>query len=275
MKTYYITYPHGKYKAITLSYDDGKVQDRRLIDILNRYGLKGTFHLNGGLFPTEDEVETPDSRIKKSEVASLYQGHEVACHTYTHPTIARCPIDKVADEVIMDRQVLEELVDYPVCGFSYPNGSYNQAIQQLLPLLGIEYARPVGSTKNFSIPENWYEWQPTCHHNNGLIALAEAFTQLHKSQYLYLMYVWGHCYEFDHDENWELMEEFAAHVSKDESIWFVTNIEYKRYMEASKRLVFTNKGDKVYNPNAQTVWIRINQYVFAVKPGMNDLSKNQ
>ena len=39
----------GKNKAITFSYDDGVTQDRRLIEILNRYGLKATFNINSGL----------------------------------------------------------------------------------------------------------------------------------------------------------------------------------------------------------------------------------
>ena len=44
----YTCFPGGKAKALTMSYDDGKVQDRRLIDIFNKYGIKGTFNLNYG-----------------------------------------------------------------------------------------------------------------------------------------------------------------------------------------------------------------------------------
>ena len=33
----YICFPGGKFKVLTMSYDDGKVQDRRLIDIFNKY----------------------------------------------------------------------------------------------------------------------------------------------------------------------------------------------------------------------------------------------
>lgn len=28
-------------------------------------------------------------------MARAVQGHKVACHTYTHPTVARCPIGQV------------------------------------------------------------------------------------------------------------------------------------------------------------------------------------
>ena len=50
MNRIYCCFPGGKHKALTLSYDDGRTQDRRLVDIFNRNGIKGTFHLNSGLF---------------------------------------------------------------------------------------------------------------------------------------------------------------------------------------------------------------------------------
>lgn len=44
-----IMFPDGKKKALTLSYDDGVEQDRRLVEILNRYGIKATFNINSGV----------------------------------------------------------------------------------------------------------------------------------------------------------------------------------------------------------------------------------
>ena len=37
---------NGKMKAVTFSYDDGVTQDKRLISLFNKYGLKCTFNLN-------------------------------------------------------------------------------------------------------------------------------------------------------------------------------------------------------------------------------------
>lgn len=39
----------GKMKAVTFSYYDGVTQDIRLIEMLDRYGLKATFNLNSEL----------------------------------------------------------------------------------------------------------------------------------------------------------------------------------------------------------------------------------
>ena len=49
-------FPEGRHKALTMSYDDGRFADRRLVDTFNRYGLKGTFHINSGLLGTHDKV---------------------------------------------------------------------------------------------------------------------------------------------------------------------------------------------------------------------------
>ena len=58
----------GKTKVLTLSYDDGVVQDIRLIEIMNKYGLKGTFNINSALYLPEDAVrEKFSGRLKLSE----------------------------------------------------------------------------------------------------------------------------------------------------------------------------------------------------------------
>ena len=40
----YTCFPGGKAKALTMSYDDGKLEDIRLLEILNKYVIKGTFN---------------------------------------------------------------------------------------------------------------------------------------------------------------------------------------------------------------------------------------
>ena len=93
MNKIYCCFPGGRHKALTMSYDDGKLQDRRLVDIFNRHGIRGTFHINSGIF-------NDPQRVRPEEMKALYQGHEVACHTVTHPTIERCPMPEAAHEVL-------------------------------------------------------------------------------------------------------------------------------------------------------------------------------
>ena len=52
----YHIYPNAKRRIVTFSYDDGSANDERLISLFNKYGVKGTFHLNG-FDLTESEIE--------------------------------------------------------------------------------------------------------------------------------------------------------------------------------------------------------------------------
>lgn len=255
-----VAFPGGKHKALTMSYDDGRVEDRKLVSILNRHGIRGTFHLNSGLMGSGD-------RIGAEEAAELYNGHEVSAHTVTHPTIERCPNEALIVEIMEDRKRLEGIAGYPVRGMSYPNGSYNRRIKELLPHLGIEYARTVSATGGFGMPDDWHEWHPTCHHNKGMMELAKAFADLKKTQYLYLMYVWGHSYEFSNDGSWSLMEEFCSFIGGREDIWYATNIEIVDYMKAFGQLKFTADCSFVRNPNAQTIWLVADSRIVEVKGG--------
>ena len=89
----------------------------------------------------------------------------------------------------------------------------------------------------------------------------------------YMMYVWGHSYEFTDQNNWELMEQFCEMMSGKEDIWYATNIEIVDYMKAAENLKYTVNGDKVWNPNACTVWISIDGKIIEIPGGTTvDLS---
>lgn len=56
MSIIFLRYPKGLTKALTLSYDDGVEQDIRLIEIMRKHGLKGTFNINSELYAPEGNV---------------------------------------------------------------------------------------------------------------------------------------------------------------------------------------------------------------------------
>ena len=141
-----------------------------MVEIFNKYGIRGTFNLNYGL------MDGDENRIQKEHVRELYQNHEVATHCLTHPTIARCPLVEVAGEILEDRKGLESLTGGLVRGHAYPNGSYSEEIKQLFRQLGIAYARVVETKADYELPADPLEWHPTCHHNDPeLMKKAEFF----------------------------------------------------------------------------------------------------
>jgi hypothetical protein len=254
----YICFPEGKAKALTMSYDDGKVEDIRLLEIFNKYGIRGTFNLNYGIM-ISDQTGQKHPRIPKEQIAELYKGHEIATHTMTHPTIARCPVGEIAEEIIEDRKGLEQITGSIVRGHAYPNGSYSEDIKQLFRQLGIAYGRVTQTNPDFELPADPMEWKGTCHHDDPkLMEYAKFFADFKKKQYLKLMYVWGHSYEFAEHDNWEVIEEFCSYMGGRDDIWYATNIEIIDYMEAAKNLKFSADYHMVYNPGAKSVWLAVN-----------------
>lgn len=227
---------HGKMKALTFSYDDGVFQDRRLLKIFNKYGLKGTFNLNSDMLGSATAFFSHGMTIPRvvpraSEIAAIYEGHEVAAHTLTHAMLPKLSDEDVIREVENDRLALSEIVGYEVVGLAYPNGgeNYDQRVIHLLKAhTGIRYARTLISTNSFDRQtENLLEYRPTVYHNCGwdnLFRLAHEFVAL-KPDTPKVFYIWGHSYEFDKGDSWEKMEELCSILSGKDDIFYGTNKE--------------------------------------------------
>ena len=256
-------YPQGKRKALTFSYDDGQSFDGRLAELLRSHGMKGTFHLNSGRLGLRrgDEVY-----ISREEVKEVYAGHEVACHGVEHrnlPTITR---QQVILEIQEDRKVLEEVTGGLVQGMSYAFGNYNQEIMDIAKALGIKYSRTIQDTKNFFLPSDFMAWHPTCHHDNGLLELADSFIDVAGYYELPVMYVWGHSFEFGRTGDWSIIEAFVDKMAGQENIWYATNMEIYTYIQAVRQQEFSADGLTMYNPTAVSVWVSTKQGLAEVKP---------
>lgn len=269
----YMKLKDGKSKVLTLSYDDGVVQDIRLIGILDKYGIKGTFNINTGLYLPEDAVrEKFYGRMKLSETQALYRnsGHEVAVHALTHPFLERLKADECIAEIIDDRRNIEAQYGTVARGMAYPYGTYSDGVVDILDKCGICYSRTVKTTEKFGFPENWLTLHPTCHHKNPrLMELAGKFVEEtpRYNRDNWMFYLWGHSYEFDNDDNWNVIEEFAQYVGGREDIWYATNIEVYDYVKAYQRLETSVDKKIVHNPSAIDVWFRHENETHCVRAG--------
>ena len=229
---------NGKMKALTFSYDDGVAQDRRLIEIFNKYGLKGTFNLNSkrlGIKENRSEmfgrmIDRPT--LSPEDIKYVYEGHEVAGHTLTHPCLPAIEDDKeIIRQVEEDRLRLSELCGYEVVGFAYPGGGQNhddRVAKLIRENTGIKYCRTIISNHSFDIQEDLYKFKPTVYHFlefRKLFELGEKFLEL-EAETPQIFYVWGHAYEFDiRDEDWGLIEKFCKMMSGRDDIFYGTNKE--------------------------------------------------
>lgn len=222
----------GKTKAVTFSYDDGVTQDRRLVDMFNRYGLKATFNLNSGLLGAPGTVRIEGrpiahNKVPAAQVRALYAGHEIAAHTLTHPMLTDLPDEEICRQVEQDRLALSKLAGYEVTGMAYPGGdpNYNDHVAGVIRAqTGVKYARTIRCCYHFSPQADLYRFQPSVYHMEWekLFSLGEQFLKL-DAETPQVLYVWGHSYEFDYENTWDKFEEFCRLISGRPDIFYGTN----------------------------------------------------
>ncbi len=252
-------YPGGREKAVTFSYDDGRIYDRRLVELFNRYRLKATFNLNSGLL-------NQDGFVKTMELKNLYKGHEIAAHGVNHRYLRQLTKEQLICEMWEDRRNLEKWSDGFVLGSAYAFGEYSDEIAQSLKSLGLRYARTAESTHSFAIPNNFMKWKPTCHHHENIIEKAKLFLNAPGYMKCPLFYIWGHSFEFERDKNWEVIEQFCEIIAGHDEIWYATNLEIQTYIHAAKNILFNAEGTMCINQSAHTVWLRHNEKIIKSYP---------
>lgn len=228
-------------KILTFSFDDGITQDERFIKILNKYGLKGTFNLNYELlgkdgFLTIKGKKINHKKILPEKVSGLYEGHEVASHTLTHPNLTTLPPEELICQVEEDRIKLSELVGYEVQGFAYPCGgiNHNKAVADLIrSKTGVKYARTIVHSYDFEVQEDLFLFKPTASLTKDKAVIPDLCDRFlnSESENVQLFYIWGHSYELDVDDDWEFFEKVCQKLSGRDDVYYCTNIQAFDYMK--------------------------------------------
>lgn len=268
-----LLFPGEKRKALTFSYDDGVVQDRRLADLFRQFGLKCTFNLNFGELGRQEflkpgETKQPHTCVSTEELAEIYAGHEIGGHGLYHSALNNIGTPLALREIYQDKADLEEATRQQLIMFAHPYGTYDANVLEMLRLAGYQGARTIKSSYNFYLPESFMDWNPTCHHDDPrLTELAHRFiaSSLINPR---LFYVWGHSFEFDKKDNWNVIETLCEYLSAQrEQVWFATNGEIIRYVSAYRRLEFFADGNRVYNPSVEDVTVLFGSSALLLKAG--------
>lgn len=282
MRYRFLRFPGGKAKAVTFSYDDGGKSDIRLVQKINEYGIKCTFNINSGFVATKTE----STKLTRDEIQTciLDAGHEVAVHGELHRAPGKIRAVEGITDVLKCRMDLEMMFGRIIRGMAYPDsgitmmerGSHYDQIKQYLQDLEIAYARTLGGDNNsFTLPNDWHAWMPTAHHANPMaIEYAKEFAGLEVNQATYtpqryprLYYLWGHTFEYERNNNWELLDELCDILGGHDDVWYATNIEIYDYVTAYEALVYSADCTRVYNPTVRDIWFEVDGTLYEVKSG--------
>ena len=234
-----------KYKKyFTLSYDDGTMQDLKLIAILRKYNVTCcTFNVNTGLYGANWEwvglaVNVPGlehRRFTEGDLRSgIYNGFELTVHTLTHPSLKiydNSPED-IIREVQGDSDNIEAITGIKPIGMAWPGGDTeftDTTVRQVLKYTDIRYARCTTPTYSFELPERFMKWYPTCAFSDPrTFELAQQFIDAEPTDGDMLFYVWGHGFEMDipGQNSYEEFEQLVKMMSEADDVILVTNREF-------------------------------------------------
>lgn len=206
---------------IAQCWDDGVVDDIRLIEILLRFGAKASFNLNFGLHEEHRSTSwkylgTKEVwRLAQSELRGVYDGFLVSNHCYRHAPLGRVSPDIAEQEVREGRDALEQHFGYPVTGFAYPGGSYNPAAEKLVRAAGHVYARTIHMVDRVFPPENPMAFHPHCDFKDP--RFWEKFERARQADDVF--YFMGHSYEILKESDWQAFEDQIARLADEEVTW--------------------------------------------------------
>lgn len=223
-------------KYLVMSLDDGTRQDERVISIFKKYGLTATFNLNGGRLGEIEEIPIPaydgrplrhDKVTAKQVINGLYDGFEVACHGFTHAYLPSLTGSEAKKEIDDDYDEIFRLTGLSPRGIAYagPTPNYTEEVIRILEKdRRLSYGRTIDETHGFSIPTDFFRWNPTCQfRGDELLPRAEEFFNLRPDSSDALFFVWGHSYEFDLSSAcWDKLEYFCKEVAARKDVTCLT-----------------------------------------------------
>ncbi len=221
-------------KIITFSYDGGSIQDKRLIELFNRYNLKGSFNLNYAKLGERGTIVKNNKsvcfdKVKSKDVFRTYSGHEVCGSTLHSSTLVNLGKNDIIYEVETDRLNLSDLTGYEVCGFAYPGqaSNYDSRVAEIIrEYTHIKYARTKSCSFDFDMPNDLFKIKPTVSHLDftRMVTLAKSFIE-EVTDEKRIFCIYGSSYELDAYNMWDVFEEFLKYISNRDDIDYLTNKE--------------------------------------------------
>lgn len=127
---YNLVYDHlTDKKEIALTFDDWGTDYTitRILEILDRYGVKATF------FARAKGVEANPNLAR----AIVEEGHEIANHSYSHPVVTTLTPKELQEEVVKGYQVIMEAIQQqPTMLFRPPTGEIDDETARIIAATG-------------------------------------------------------------------------------------------------------------------------------------------
>ena len=200
-------------KYFLLSFDDGTIYDRRFVELLNKYHIRGTFNLNSGLedFVWLYEDRFPVRRQILSEVGDLYRGHEIASHSLHHHWLNTLTPPQISREIGEDCEMLKKTFGLQEIGFGVPFTACGEREIRIIRKF-VRYIRLSEFSESFALPKDPYHIPIHALYNDADVR--EKISRFAESDLENALFVMaGHSYELEVLNHWQYMEKLLQFIS--------------------------------------------------------------
>ncbi len=203
-------------KFLVLSFDDGTIYDKKFIEILNKYNVSATLNLNSGLqnfvWYYQDKYEI--KRLTLTDDIHLYDNHEIASHTLTHPFLTELTEEELIKEVNEDISNLERIFNIKVVSFGTPfDRCSEREIEIIKKHTPIKYFRvPIlKEDDDFSLPIDEYHVPINAlYEDKDIYERIKKFANCENDNALFV--IAGHSYDFEMQNHWEYIEDLIKYI---------------------------------------------------------------
>ena len=239
---------------ITTSWDDGSVYDRKIVDLLKKYSIRGTFYI-----PKEFNYQPKDGeiiiRVPDGELKTLYAGFEIGAHSLTHAYFNDISGEQIKEEVRGSKKYLEDLTRRPVNMFCYPGGRYNEIAIEEVKKSGFVGARTTEifkfNVENPFLMPTTINCYPFPFGSGGAKAKSRTFLRnislalnlslpvgsflswKNLAKFLFdkaqsekgVFHLWGHSWEIEKNNMWKDLEDVLEYISNKDDAKYLINSE--------------------------------------------------
>jgi hypothetical protein len=203
------------------------------------------------------------TRLRPAEIGDLYEGHEIASHTLTHPYMDSLSDEELYRQLGEDKKNLENMFGGEVAGFAVPFDYYDDRIARCAEKCGFEYARTSDVSLSYTPCRDWYHWKTGIYHvMPELVPYVEGF--LKTNEELALCQIVGHSYDLFTENLWDTMESICAKIGEHGEIWKCTHLELVRYLKAMEQAEVSDEA--VHNGSDRCLWFCIQGQIVAIQP---------
>jgi peptidoglycan/xylan/chitin deacetylase (PgdA/CDA1 family) len=118
-------------RSVVITFDDGYEETPRIAwPLLKRFGFPAT------IFVTPTEVGLPGFATWDQLVEIARDGAAIGSHTMHHTYLPLVNADRLPEEIIQSKRIIEERVGCPVHFLSYPVGGFTPEAQALVKQAG-------------------------------------------------------------------------------------------------------------------------------------------